>query len=302
MGCLAAGYRYLDIIWLDNLLMNYLMLWTVWKVSRNISHAWRLWASACIGAVYAVLLVLPAFSMLSAFPLKIALSVAMLFAGYRICNVKDFLKLSGLFYGVTFLFGGAAFGLYYFTGTVEPRNGVFYIKDFPVRIILISALLVIMLYRWLWPLLRYKLDHLRLIYKVEVTFGDSCICLDAFLDTGNELCDPINNSPVMIAEFEQIRDVLPAEVQNIYVMSLENNFEAVTRIMAKSGWINRFRMVPYRTVGGSGGLMMAFRPDGVRILIDGTWQAVRDVIIAIRNQRLSENNEYHALIQPQIIP
>jgi len=299
----VVEYRYLDIILLDNLIMNFIILWIVWKVLKNTAPIWRLWCSSFIGSMYAVLLLIPGFILFEQLYFKLVLSLVMMLIGFRIQTLKDFLKLLGFFYGITFMFGGAAFGFYYFFSTnIDLENGVFYIKNFPVKIILFSAVFIIMLYRWLWPLLQSKLNHHQLIYKVEVQFEGNCIRFDAFLDTGNELIDPISQCPVMVVEFDQIKPILPVDIQRIFLQSKDNNFEFVTQVMAESSWINRFRMVPFKAIGNSNGLLIAYRPDSARILINENWKEIKDVIIGICNQSLSSSSEYHALIQSQIIP
>jgi stage II sporulation protein GA (sporulation sigma-E factor processing peptidase) len=296
-------YRYLDVIWLDNLLLNFIVLWITWKLSGNVAPMWRLWCSACIGAVYAVLIVLPGFPALTWLPFKLLLSLAMLAVGFRIPTWKAFIKLFGFFYGTTFVLGGAAFGLYYFFGAeVEFNDGIFVIHDFPVKILVFSTVFVILLYRWLWPLLLYRLNRHQLIYKVEVWFGDSSICTDAFLDTGNKLTDPISGFPVIVMEYEQVKAVLPPEVQKIFHLGKEDNLEYITRVMADSQWISRFRIVPYHTLNSPESMLIAFRPDKARIQSEDAVREIRDILIGIRNKKLSEGSEYHALIQPQIIP
>lgn len=296
-------YRYLDVIWLDNLLLNFVVLWITWKLTGNIAPMWRLWCSACIGAVYAVFVILPGNTFFTLLPCKVLLSLAMLAAGFQISSWKDFFKLFGFFYGTTFLLGGAAFGFYYFFGAgIEMRSGIFVIRDFPVKILIFSAVFVILLYRWLWPLLQYRLNRHQLIYKVEVWFGDNSICTDAFLDTGNKLTDPISGFPVMVVEFEQAKGALPFEIQKIFLLNRENDLEYITRVMTESEWISRFRIVPYHTLNSSDSMLIAFKPDKARIQADNSFREIRDILIGIRNRKLSDSSEYHALIQPQIIP
>jgi stage II sporulation protein GA (sporulation sigma-E factor processing peptidase) len=300
---MGLEYRFLDVIWLDNLLINFIVLWITWKLSRNISPMWRLWCSAGIGAGYATVLILPGFDCLAALPFKILLSFAMLTAGFRIRSPKEFAKLLGYFYGITFLLGGAAFGFYYFSGIgAQVSDGVFLIRDFPIRILIFSVVFIILLYRWLWPLLRFRISQHQLVYRVEVQFDGKCITLDAFLDTGNELTDPVSGCPVMVVEFDRIRSILPPEIQKIYLQGREGHLGDITRVMAESDWINRFCIVPYSTLGHSGSMLLAFRPDCVRILNNGSWAKSGDTLIGIRNQTLSDSGEYQALIQPHIIP
>lgn len=296
-------YLFIDVIWLDNLIVNFIVLWITWKLSRNSSPMWRLWCSACVGAVYAALLILPGFAWLAILPLKILLSLVMLAIGFRLQSLPEFLKLFGYFYGITFLLGGAAFGLYYFIGTgIQLFNGIFLIKDFPIKILFFSIAFILMLYRWLWPFLRFRINRQQLVYQVEVQFGESSIIMDAFLDTGNELTDPVSCYPVMVVEFSMICPILPSDIQKIYLEGKEEHLEEITQVMAESDWISRFCIVPYRTLGHSNSILLAFRPDAVRVLTNDTWVEAGHTLIGIRNQELSVSGEFHALIQPQIIP
>jgi hypothetical protein len=49
-------------------------------------------------------------------------------------------------------------------------------------------------------------------------------------------------------------------------------------------------------------MLIAFKPDKARIQADNSFREIRDILIGIRNRKLSDSSEYHALIQPQIIP
>lgn len=295
--------RFLDIIWLDNLLVNFIVLWLTRKLAGNSCPMWRLWCSAGLGASYAIALILPGFGCLNMLPFKFLLSLIMLAAGFRIRTLREFFKLFGYFYGITFLLGGAAFGLFYLFGRgIQVSGGVFLIKDFPAKILISAIVSTIMLYRWLWPWLQFRINRNQLVYRVKIQFDNNCIVLDAFLDTGNELTDPISGVPVMVAEFDKIRSVLPPDIQKIYLRGREGELKDIIQTMEQSDWIRRFCIVPYRTLGHSNGLLLAFRPDSVHILTNGGWKEAADTLIGIRKQDLSASGEYHALIQPHIIP
>lgn len=293
----------MDVIWLDNLLVNFVVLRLTWKISGNNAPVWRLWCSACIGACYAILLILPGFSILSAVLLKIMLSLTMLLVGFRIRSFSEGLKLLACFYGVTFLMGGAAFGLYYFfNADIEVSKGIFIIKDFPIKIIIYSLVFGIMLYRWLWSLLKLRINHRQLVYKVEVNFGEDSVILDAYLDTGNELADPVTGRPVMVVEFESIKNILPVEIQMIYLEGKERQLDYVTNILSESTWVSRFFIVPYRTINTFDDYLLAFRPDRIRILAEESWAETRQTLVGISSHKLSADDSYQALIQAQIVP
>ena len=45
----GVEYRYIDIIWLDNLIMNFIVLYITLKLTKGRSTVWRILLSAAIG-------------------------------------------------------------------------------------------------------------------------------------------------------------------------------------------------------------------------------------------------------------
>ncbi len=303
MGSLGSvEIRYLDVIWLDNLFMNFLLLWTVFRLSKNRTSRWRLCLSACIGAVYAVLLILPGYGVLAAPAIKLLLSICMLLAAYRFVNIFGFLKLLAFFYLMTFVFGGAAFGLYFFfSESIGYDRGIFYIRNYPAKLLFFSAVLVMVLYQAIWPIIRERISQKRLLYQLSIEFDGQSKCIDALLDTGNGLVCPMSHSPVLIVEFDAVRTLLPEDICGIFSNTPTIDFEQVTRIMAASSWIDRFRMLPFQSLGETSGMMIGYKPDRVQILLDEGWKELEDIIVGIYNQRLTGDNEYHALVHPLML-
>ncbi|HOB19794.1 MAG TPA: sigma-E processing peptidase SpoIIGA [Candidatus Atribacteria bacterium] len=299
---MPVEYRYIDVIWLDNLVMNFLLLYMVRRIARNPAPIWRLWCSACLGALYAVLVLLPGLQFLASLGIKLALSALMLVTGYRVGDMRGFFRLLGFFYGATFLFGGAAFGLFYLTGTgMVPDGGVFIVRDFPVRLLLYATVLLILLCRWLWPVLLFKINHRNLVYKVELEFDGKRFLIDALLDTGNALSDPVSKSPVMLVDFDRMKSVMPEELHSLCKACGTTDFNTMAGVLSGTEWARRFRLIPYNTVGSSGGLIVAYKPDKARILINGSWKEISDIVVGVPDKGFASGSEYQALIQPQII-
>ena len=90
---------YIEFFVLDNLLMNWLLLWLAAKIVRVGVRAWRLWASAAIGAAYCVFMFLPGYVFLQLFVFKVVLYAVMTFAAYK---GRQYLKCAAAFLGVSF--------------------------------------------------------------------------------------------------------------------------------------------------------------------------------------------------------
>ncbi len=282
--------------------MNFSILWITFKISKVKGSLWRLWISAGIGALYAIIFFLPGFEVLNSFFLKTALSLVMLLVAFKFSTLKDFFKAFTFFYATTFVFGGVALGLYFFTQDyVAIERGVFVIKDYPVNKLMVTGGLVIILIHAMWRFVRLHLSKDQLLYKVKIRFEEKEVVLDALLDTGNMLLDPISKHPVMVAEFSRLRELLPQEIQEIFTRPLEDGFYAVAQVVSQSRWIERFRIIPYATVGNPGGILMGFKPDEVLILKNGEWHAAQNVVVGMYNDKLFSGQHYQALVHPEIV-
>ena len=299
---MGVEYRYIDIIFLDNCIMNFILLWVTLKLAKGKSALWRMIISAITGGGYAVLICLPRYEMLMLLPFKFCLSILLILIAYDLREFKEFLRVFMFFYMITFVFGGAAFGLYYFYegfGVIE--NGVFYIENFPLRILAISTLAVMVISKFLWSFIKLKLTRQELLYNISVFFGDESIFTKALLDTGNVLFDPLSNSPVVVIEYEAMKDILPIEIRQIFENSLEDKLDNMVEHISHSPWMERFRLIPYMALGKTNGLLIGFKPDNVKVFIDDSWVETDSAIVGVYNNTLSKTEGYHALMNPEII-
>lgn len=126
---------YIDIVFFENLCMNYIILFAtayILKVKRN--HI-RLILSALIGAVYSILAYMQIIDIYSNTFMKILLSILMVYTAYNAKNIKVLIKQVIIFYLTTFVFGGCAFALLYFIKPQEIfiKNGMF-VGTYPLKI------------------------------------------------------------------------------------------------------------------------------------------------------------------------
>jgi stage II sporulation protein GA (sporulation sigma-E factor processing peptidase) len=299
---MGSTYLYIDILFVDNLVMNFIILRIVYKLSRNRSGVWRLWLAAAIGALYAVLIVLPELRILQKIPMKLALSLIMLLTAFEINTFKEFIKIFIILYATTFIFGGAALSLYFINHEfVDISNGTFIISNYPIKNLSVACILVIMLVHSVLEYIRLRISRDELLYKVEILFEEKKLVVDALLDTGNTLLDPISHYPVLVVEFHKIRDILPPGIKAIFDESRENDLEMIMQAMSESPWLARFRMIPFTALGKANGMLLGFKPDSVSVLINGSWRRIYNIVVAIYNNKLSKDKQYQALIHPEMV-
>ena len=290
---------YIDIILLENLCMNYIILFaTAYIMKIKISHI-RIIASSSIGAVYSIMLYMQILPIYSSIFMKIILSVVMVYISYAPKSVKIAIKQLIIFYLISFAFGGCAFALLYF---VKPqdifiKNGV-YIGTYPLKIALLGGIVGFVITYIAFKIIKNKATKEEMIYKLKIKINDKTVEVNALLDTGNKLKDPITLVPVIVIEKQKLYNFLPKEIlENIdKIIGGDSN----KLIEENIKYMSKFRVIPYNSIGKQNGLMLGFKADEVKIIIDEEERTIKNTIIGIFNQSFNSQT-YSALISLEII-
>lgn len=288
---------YLDVVLLENLCMNYIILFATGYIMKIKMKQLRLIASSLLGGIYAVVAYLEILPIYSSFSMKIILSILMVYLAFRSKGIKNLGKQLVIFYLTSFAFGGCAFALLYFIRPQDilMRNGV-YVGTYPIKIALLGGIIGFIITYIAFKIVKTKLHKKDMIYEIEIKIEDKKIKLKAMLDTGNLLKDPISGMPVVVVEKQQLYSILPAKLLDNIDKLIGGDGESLLDKIEEKEFLTRFRMIPFSSIGKQNGLMLGFKADQVAIEKEGEIQNQNDVIIGIFNQNLSKNKNYSALI------
>ena len=290
---------YIDIILLENLCMNYIILFaTAYIMKIKISHI-RIIASSSIGAVYSIMLYMQILPIYSSIFMKIILSVVMVYISYAPKSVKIAIKQLIIFYLISFAFGGCAFALLYF---VKPqdifiKNGV-YIGTYPLKIALLGGIVGFIITYIAFKIIKNKATKEEMIYKLKIKINDKTVEVNALLDTGNKLKDPITLVPVIVIEKQKLYNFLPEEILENIDKIIGGDSDKLIEENIK--YMSKFRVIPYNSIGKQNGLMLGFKADEVKIIIDEEERTIKNTISGIFNQSFNSQT-YSALISLEII-
>lgn len=281
---------YIDVLFMENLLINYLLLLIVKKILNKKVLSVKIFLSAIIGSVYVVLMLLfPSITYFYTIMSKLFLSIIMVVVAF---GVSNFIKNICIFYVVTFVLAGSMFFFIYLNengGIV--RNGVVYMFwNSENSMLVMSVLTVFLVLKVLWNYLKMRSIKEKLIIPLCINFDGRNANINAFLDTGANLNDLFGNLPILIVEFNAVRDLLPPEIQNIFNECKSDDLDFITNIISKSQWIKKFRIVPFSSLGNKNGMLLGFKAkakNDVKLL---------NVVVAIYDDLLTDNNSYEALI------
>lgn len=198
-------------------------------------------------------------------------------------------RLLASFLVLAFLVAGLSFGLLGLTGLSGRPWG-------PAATLVALPLAALLIRRYLGRQVTAWFRH-EVLLRVQV--GDRQAKTLAFVDTGNQLRDPWSRWPVVVAEHRILQSLWPPEVARIFASELLNSVPDFT---AYPEWSARFRLIPFRSLGNSGGFLLGFRPDGVWLGEGDGEIARREVIIGVSREPLSPTGGYGALMPAGLWP
>lgn len=295
---------YADIIFLLNLVMNFLILLLTSKLSKSKTSSLRMFLGSIIGASYAIFLIFcPDLKFYYTVLAKVLLSLLIIAIAFSPKKLTVLIKDLAMFYISTFIFAGAAFAFLYFnqTGGVV-KNGIVYVFwQSNMMSIILSIFTVGIIIKIIWELIQNRIVKEKLLIPLMISFEKKTIYMAALVDTGNSLHDPLTNMPVVVVEFMAIKEILPVEIKKIFEDSKEEDLNWITKILYDSTWVSRFRLIPFTSLGKENGMLIGFKPDFIEVGENEEKRGVTSVIIGIYNNSLSKNEKYKALLGPELV-
>lgn len=275
------------------LAMHWLTLWaTAGVLGYRARHLRLLVGSAAAGAIDAALVAMffagriPAQAAVPLAALSIIPAVAVSFGRLPLAR---FLLVCAHVLGISMLAFGGASATAYLTGwrLVPTLVGL-------AGTVLLTAEIG-------WGLVHRRVREWLLFVPIEVRFGEMSLKVNALVDTGNRLRDPISGSPVVLLEYGAIADAMPERVRRAFMAFDAGDLGLVSELLADSSWLPRFRVIPFVSVGEEKGLLAGFRADEVRVLGLPRPTSSRNAVVGVLMGRVSPEGAFAALLHPDIL-
>lgn len=287
---------YLDIVFLENVLMNYIIIFATGVVIKTELKKWRNIIASVVGAIYTVVMYLNIIPIYSNFVMKMILSVAIVYVSFKPKSIKKLIKDLVIFYLVSFVFGGCVFALMYFLQPqmAQIRNGVF-VGAYPIKVALIGGLVAFAILQISFRIVKTKFSKKDMIFDVQVVINGKQVKVKALLDTGNLLKDPITGFPVIVIEHTSLKLIIPEKVLNNLDKILGGDIDELTKDDKFSETISRFRMIPFSSLGKQNGLLLGIKADSINVISDEKIDTVNNAIIGIYDKSFTKNGAYTAI-------
>lgn len=292
---------YLDVIFIENILMNFIILFATGIALKVNMKQWRLIASSTIGAIYAIITYLSLIQIVTHFFMKILLSIAMIYLAFTPKNIKVMLKQLLMFYLVSFIFGGCAFALLYFIKPqdVLMKNGVF-VGQYPIKIALLSGIVGFIIIQIAFKFIKNKISKRNMFCILKIFMKSKQLEIKALIDSGNLLQDPITNTPVVVVEKDRLYKIFPSEIlDNIEKIKLGGDNQYEDEMINE--FLSRFRVVPFSSLGKQNGLLLGIKVDKICVINSDEEEIETNAIIAIYEKALSKSGTYSALVGLDIL-
>ena len=264
---------YGDVLMVINFSMDFLALYITGKIMHNRQRVTLLTVSAVIGAVYSLVILSLGLDGIVSGLVSISAAFLLTFTAYGKQKISVLIKNTAVFYVVNFALGGGITALcnllnmwqnkrnIMINGTLDVVYG-----DIPLGLLVILGPLC-----GLFSLLSGKIIKKKTSKKqcsLSITLNQASVCLDALIDSGNLLTEPISGKPVIVTAFEAVRKIIPLELFSLFKAR-------DTSCIGNCTYASKIRVIPTSTVNGKS-LLYAFFPD--KVSVDGK---EIDVYIAI---------------------
>lgn len=285
---------YVDVLVVLNIFVNYFLLLETAFISREKASRIRILLASILGGIYSLIIILPPLPTYLSILVKLFFSVTLVLASFKIKTIKHFIRMFLMFFFVNFAFAGLMFAIWMIlkpNGMVYNNGAVYFnINALLLTILTIVCYVIIALI----SKLTQKNAPSNKVYTITVQLEDKTITGTALVDTGNSLCDTFSDTPVIVAEYRFIKDILPDELKEFF-----NKSEIYKLDNIPEPWENRIRLIPYNSVG-SEGLLKSFKPDKIIISDRSKNTQTDNVYIAVNNSALS-NGEYSVLLNTRLL-
>lgn len=288
---------YVDIIFLENIGMNYIILLATGLVCKtNIKHI-RLLLASSVGALYAITTFLKVADIYSHFLMKVLLSIVMIYIAFQSKGVKVMCKQVLLFYLTSFVFGGCAFALLYFVRPQDilMRNGVL-MGTYPIKIAILGATVGFVILTIAFRVVKSKRSKKDYFCSIVLNFAEKQKEVLAMIDTGNMLKDPISQRPVVVVERQQLYELLPKVVLDNVERIIGGDKNDVLEQLNQTEAVAKLRMIPFSSLGKQNGMLLGFKIDNMIIKEEQEEVTIENVIVGIYPKSLTKNGSYTALI------
>ena len=276
---------YVEYVFLENLIIDFMLLFITGKLIKRIIIFKRLIIASLIGSLYVILTFYIRRVFMTFFIVKFSISVLMIMVAFDSKGILTNIRVVICFYITSLIMVGIMSALYYLTYDKLTVNAIimsifigygalhFFFKEIKDRIL--------------------KHNYKR---TVIISIGNKSKTLRGYIDTGNELKDPVTGKPVMVINIDCLRDIIGDELHNRIIDFYQS--KSYENLINQKNLIN-LRIIKYNTISNSGESIVCIMPDEIEIINENN-NIFIDALIGIHPKKISKD-DYDALLFKKIL-
>ncbi len=294
---------YLDAVWLLNFLLDMMLLMLTQALAKDSTGKLRIIFGAFIASLLVPLSIYYPDSFFTSMIGKLIYSVIIILCSFQFYTIYRMVKLFFLFYFVTFSIGGGLIAIHFLfqnpvglsangiltfnSGYGDPMSWLFVAAGFPLS--------------WLFTKTRmdkHAVEKIRYdqLYPISIQMKNIAHSTTAYIDSGNQLTDPLTKNPVIICDEHFLKQWFS---ENDWMKLRPSRIRLISSSFLLAG--KKFQIVPYQGVEGNRTFMLALKPDRITIDYDEKEIVTHKALIGIQFASLTKDQSYHCLLHPQII-
>ena len=280
---------YVEYVFAENFLIDFILLYVTGKLLKKIIIYRRLIIASVLGAVYVILTAYIGREFMTYFIVKFSVSVLMIIIAYDSKGIKANIRAVLSFYITSLLMVGIITALYYLD-----------YDRLTVNAIVFSLFVGYAALHFFFREIKSKMEKQSYMRSITLNINNKSKSLRAYIDTGNELTDPISGKPVIVVSIESLKDMLVNELYDEILCFYNNKENSYENLLNLKRDVN-LRIVKYNTISSMGENMVCLVPDSIDITNDENNIIKTDAIIGIYPGRISKKDDYDALLFKKLL-
>lgn len=184
---------YIEYVIINNFLVTFMLIVATNMCFKQKNCLIRNLLACVFGATMAILYPLCNLSGIFLLLLKCIVGLLICAIAYKCENVKKLFLFFIAFMFLTAMYGGVNMMIYF-----AIYGDFSFTKTLPLPIILFSIFLITYFLKQIVFIIYKKKQISQFLYQIEINNNAEKIVTNAYLDSGNILCDPQNNNPIVV--------------------------------------------------------------------------------------------------------
>lgn len=280
---------YIEYVFAENFFIDFILLFITGKLIKKMIIYRRLIIASVIGALYVILTAYIGRDFMTYFIVKFSVSILMIMVAYDTKGIIANVRVILCFYITSLIMVGIITALYYLD-----------YDKLTVNAIVFSIFVGYAALHFFFKEIKARIEKNNYMRSVTIGVDNKSKILRAYIDTGNELTDPMTGKPVIVVNIDSIKNILGDDLYNGILCFYKNKSSNYESLLSMNDKI-KLRIVKYNTISSIGEKMVCIVPDNIEIKCDDKNSINADAIIGIYPKKISQKDDYDALLFKKLL-